>query len=107
MSDSKQINIPDIGDFSEVEVIEVLVKVGDTVDAEDAIISLESEKATIEVPTPEGGVVEAILVKVGDMVAQGTPMLTIKTSGTADSKVSEPVKSEPTKTETKTEKPKL
>ena len=104
MSDSKQINIPDIGDFSEVEVIEVLVKVGDTVDAEDAIISLESEKATIEVPTPEGGVVEAILVKVGDMVAQGTPMLTIKTSNSADSKAPEPDESAPAKSESKAEK---
>jgi pyruvate dehydrogenase E2 component (dihydrolipoamide acetyltransferase) len=104
VSDSKQINIPDIGDFSEVEVIEVLVKVGDTVDAEDAIISLESEKATIEVPTPEGGVVEAILVKVGDMVAQGTPMITIKTSNSADSKASESVESAPAKSEAKTEK---
>ena len=104
MSDSKQINIPDIGDFSEVEVIEVLVKVGDKVDAEDAIISLESEKATIEVPTPEGGVVEAILVKVGDMVAQGTPMLTIKPSSTADSKAPEPDESAPAKSESKAEK---
>ncbi len=79
MSESKQINIPDIGDFSEVEVIEVLVNVGDSVSAEDAIISLESEKATIEVPTPEGGVIEAVLVKEGDVVSEGTPMIKLKT----------------------------
>lgn len=94
MSESKQINIPDIGDFAEVEVIEVLVKVGDEVSAEDAIISLESEKATIEVPTPEGGVIEAILVKEGDFVSEGTPMMKIKTSA-APVKSTETPKQEP------------
>lgn len=78
MSDSTQINIPDIGDFSEVEVIEILVQVGDTVAAEDAIISLESEKATIEVPTPQGGEVVEILVKEGDLVSEGSPMIKLK-----------------------------
>ncbi|TDR23561.1 dihydrolipoyllysine-residue acetyltransferase [Marinicella litoralis] len=89
MSESKQINIPDIGDFAEVEVIEVLVQVGDEVSAEDAIISLESEKATIEVPTPEGGVIEAILVKEGDFVSEGSPMIKIKTSSSNDNKPAE------------------
>ncbi len=84
MSESKQINIPDIGDFAEVEVIEVLVSVGDEVSAEDAIISLESEKATIEVPTPEGGVIEEIMVKEGDFVSEGSAMIKIKTSATAE-----------------------
>lgn len=92
MSDIKQINIPDIGDFSEVEVIEVLVQAGDEVNAEDAIISLESEKATIEVPTPEAGTVEEVLVKEGDMVSEGTPMLKLKVSDS---------NSKPQKTETK------
>lgn len=78
MSDSTQINIPDIGDFSEVEVIEILVQVGDTVAAEDAIISLESEKATIEVPTPQGGEVLEILVKEGNLVSEGSPMIKLK-----------------------------
>ncbi len=80
MSDSKQINVPDIGDFNEVEVIEVLVKVGDVIAAEDAIISLESEKATIEVPSPEAGTIEAVLIKEGDMVSEGSPMIKLKTS---------------------------
>ena len=83
MSDSKQINIPDIGDFNEVEVIEVLVQVGDEVAAEDAIISLESEKATIEVPTPEAGIIEALLVKEGDLVSAGSPMIQLKVTGSA------------------------
>lgn len=83
MSDSKQINVPDIGDFNEVEVIEVLVKVGDEVQAEDAIISLESEKATIEVPCPEAGVIEAVLVKEGDVVSEGSPMIQLKPAAAA------------------------
>jgi len=80
---SKQINVPDIGDFNEVEVIEVLVKVGDEIQAEDAIISLESEKATIEVPSPEAGTIEAILVKEGDVVSAGSPMIKLKASAPA------------------------
>ncbi|MCB1583670.1 MAG: dihydrolipoyllysine-residue acetyltransferase [Xanthomonadales bacterium] len=104
MSDIKQINIPDIGDFSEVEVIEVLVKPGDEVSAEDAIISLESEKATIEVPTPEGGVIEEVLVKEGDLVSEGTPMLKIKTSGASTQANSKPEKQQQDSTKS-TEKP--
>ncbi len=102
MSDSKQINVPDIGDFNEVEVIEVLVQVGDEIAAEDAIISLESEKATIEVPSPEAGVVEALLVKEGDVVSEGSPMIKLKVS--AAEKTAEkpaPAKSEPAKPEAK------
>lgn len=104
MSESKQINIPDIGDFAEVEVIEVLVKVGDEVSAEDAIISLESEKATIEVPTPEGGVIEAVLVKEGDFVSEGTPMIKIKTSSSGTTKPIEATTSEPEQPKTVSEK---
>ena len=97
MSESKQIKIPDIGDFAEVEVIEVLVNVGDEVSAEDAIISLESEKATIEVPTPEGGIIQEILIKEGDLVSEGTPMMTIKTVKSS----SEPEPAKKTKTDAK------
>jgi pyruvate dehydrogenase E2 component (dihydrolipoamide acetyltransferase) len=104
VSEIKQINIPDIGDFSEVEVIEVLVQAGDEVNAEDAIISLESEKATIEVPTPEAGIVEEVLVKEGDMVSEGTPMLKLKASG--DNKQAEKATEKPSKAEEKpAEKP--
>lgn len=83
MSETKQINVPDIGDFNEVEVIEVLVQAGDSIQAEDAILSLESEKATIEVPAPEAGVVEKVLLKEGDLVSQGTPMIMLKAATTA------------------------
>ena len=78
MAESKQVSIPDIGDFNDVPVIEVLVKPGDTVKPEDPLIVLESDKATIEVPSPFAGVIEKVTVKVGDKVSQGTPVLTIK-----------------------------
>ena len=84
MSDSKQINVPDIGDFNEVEVIEVLVKAGDEIQAEDAIMSLESEKATIEVPSPEAGIIEEVLVKEGDLVSEGSPMIKLKSAAPAN-----------------------
>lgn len=90
MSKTKQINVPDIGDFSDVEVIEVLVNVGDVISAEDAIITLESEKATIEVPSPEGGKVVKLLVKEGDTVAEGSPMMELEISAAdASDKASE------------------
>lgn len=73
-----EIKVPDIGDFKDVPVIDILVKEGDAVNAEDPVIALESDKATMEVPAPHGGTVEKILVKVGDKVSEGTPILTMK-----------------------------
>jgi len=73
----KQIQVPDIGDFSGVEVIEVLVKPGDRVEVEDSLITLESDKATMEIPSPEAGEVKAVLIKVGDTVTEGVPLLTL------------------------------
>jgi pyruvate dehydrogenase E2 component (dihydrolipoamide acetyltransferase) len=78
VAESKQVSIPDIGDFKDVPVIEVLVKPGDTVKPEDPLIVLESDKATIEVPSPFAGVIEKVTVKVGDKVSEGTPVLTIQ-----------------------------
>ena len=66
---AQEIKVPDIGDFKSVPVIEVLVKVGDTVKAEDPLIVLESDKATMEVPSPADGVVDALTAAVGDTVA--------------------------------------
>lgn len=74
----KEVLVPDIGDFKDVPVIEILVKAGDRIDAETSVITLESDKATMEVPTPEAGVVKEIKVKVGDKVAQGTLVLTLE-----------------------------
>src|SRR3954449_12866320 len=70
-----QVSVPDNGDFKDVPIIEILVKEGDAIDAEDPLLTLESDKATMEVPAPNGGTVEKILVKVGDKVSQGTPIL--------------------------------
>ena len=72
MSDSVEVKVPDIGDFKDVPVIEVLVKVGDTVQAEDSLITLESDKATMDVPSPVSGAVTELMVKVGDKVAEGS-----------------------------------
>ncbi len=72
---SKEILVPDIGDFDNVEVIEVLVSEGDTIAAEDSLISVESDKAAMEIPAPEAGVVKEVKVKVGDTVSEGSLIL--------------------------------
>jgi len=74
---SIEVKVPDIGDFSDVEVVEVLVREGDTINTEDPLITLESDKATMDVPSPEGGTVESLLVQVGDRVSQGSPILAL------------------------------
>src|SRR5207247_6144497 len=74
-----EVRVPDIGDFKDVPVIEIMVKPGDTVKAEDALITLESDKATMDVPAPLAGVVNAINVKLGDKVSEGTVILTLTT----------------------------
>ena len=79
---SKQIQIPDIGS-DEVTVTEVMVKVGDTITADQSIINVEGDKASMEVPAPEAGVVKEVLVKVGDKVTTGTPMLVLEAAGAA------------------------
>lgn len=78
MSNIKTILIPDIGDFEAVEVIDILVKPGDTIKPEDPLITLESDKATIDIPAPEFGLVKDIKVNVGDKVSQGNPILDIE-----------------------------
>jgi dihydrolipoamide dehydrogenase len=71
------VKVPDIGDFKNIEVIEVLVKPGDTVAKEQSLITLESDKATMEIPSPGAGTVQSIKVKVGDKVSQGSPILVL------------------------------
>ena len=78
------IKVPDIGDFDEVSVIEVLVKPGDTIKAEQSLITVESDKASMEIPASQGGVVKDILVKLGDMVKQGSVVLTLEVAGAAN-----------------------
>jgi len=79
------IKIPDIGEFTDVEVIEVMVKPGDPVRVEDSLITIESDKASMEVPSTEAGVVKEIRVKVGDKVSEGSPIVVIETAA-ADGK---------------------
>jgi pyruvate dehydrogenase E2 component (dihydrolipoamide acetyltransferase) len=75
----QEVLVPDIGDFKDVPIIEVLVKPGDRVKPDDSLVTLESDKATMEVPAPFGGVVQAMKVKVGDRVSQGSLILTLET----------------------------
>jgi len=83
MSNTVQIKVPDIGDFKEVEVIEVLVAVGDTIKAEQSLITVESDKASMEIPASQGGVVKSIAVKVGDKVAEGAVVLEVEAAADA------------------------
>ena len=76
-----QVVVPDIGDFKEVEVIEILVKPGDAVVKEQSLITLESDKATMEIPSPDAGVVRELKIKVGDKVAKGAAILILDSSG--------------------------
>jgi pyruvate dehydrogenase E2 component (dihydrolipoamide acetyltransferase) len=78
MSNTTAIQVPDIGDFDTVEVIEVLVKVGDVVKAEQSLITVESDKASMEIPSSHGGVVKSIDVKVGDKVKQGSVVVHVE-----------------------------
>ncbi len=89
MADTKQIMVPDIGDFEQVEVIEVLVAVGDKVAVEDELITLESDKAAMPVPATEAGLVKAVHIKVGDKVSQGDVILELEvdTSATVNDSV--------------------
>lgn len=77
---AKEILVPDIGDFEGVEVVEILVAAGDTVQIEDSLISVESDKATIEIPSPEAGVVAEVKLALGDKVSQGSLMLLLEPS---------------------------
>jgi len=73
-----EVKIPDIGDFKDVPIIEVHVKEGDPINVDDPLVSLESDKATMEVPAPQGGTVEKLLIKIGDKVSEGTPILLLR-----------------------------
>ena len=103
---SKEILVPDIGDFENVEVIEILVSAGDTIKAEDSLISVESDKAAMEIPAPEAGVVKEIKVSIGDKVSQGSLILVIDPAEAGSTETGAPVESsEPAVEETPAEKP--
>ena len=82
MSRVEEVLVPDIGDFQDVPVIEITVSPGDSVAPEDSLVTLESDKATMDVPSPAAGVVREMKVNLGDMVSQGTLILTLEVNDT-------------------------
>lgn len=88
MSNVIELKVPDIGDFSDVEVIEILVSPGDSINAEDSLISVESDKAAMEIPAPEAGVVKEILLSLGDTVSEGSAILMLETGADASASAS-------------------
>jgi dihydrolipoamide dehydrogenase len=87
-----EVKVPDIGDFKDVEVIEVLVKPGDAIAKEQSLITLESDKATMEIPSPDAGVVKELRIKVGDKVSKGSPILLLEASAKAEAPARAPAK---------------
>jgi dihydrolipoamide dehydrogenase len=83
MSQTVEVKVPDIGDFKSIPVIEVLVKPGDTVNKEDPLVTLESDKATMDIPAPSAGIVKTISLKPGDKVSMGSLILTLESTGAA------------------------
>src|SRR5882672_6255804 len=75
-----EVKVPDIGDFKNVEVIEVLVKPGDAITKEQSLVTLASDKATMEIPSPGAGLVQELRIKVGDKVSQGSPILVLESA---------------------------
>ena len=85
MSQIIEIKVPDIGDYKDVPVIEVLVKAGDTVEKEQSIVVLESDKATMDVPSSHSGVVKEVKVKIGDSLSEGSVVIMLEEGASAAS----------------------
>ena len=90
MTGIKQVSVPDIGDYKDVSVIEVMVKVGDTINAEDTLLTLETDKAAMDVPSPYAGVVKELHVELGNKVSQGTLILVLETADAAAPQAEKP-----------------
>ena len=82
---AQNISVPDIGDFKNVEVIEILIKPGDQIKKNDPIVTIESDKSSVEVPSPETGKIKEVKVKVGDKVSQGSLLATMDSAKAIDS----------------------
>ena len=93
MAQTIEVTLPDIGDFHDVEVIEILVQPGDRVQAEDPLITLESDKASMEIPSPQAGTVGEITVAVGDRINQGDPIATLTSEAVSAETTAEPAAS--------------
>ena len=94
MSQLIEVKVPDIGDFSDVPVIELFVKVGDTLKVDDAIATLESDKATMDVPSSATGVVKEVLVQLGSRVSEGAVLIKVETGAGAAAPAAAPAKAE-------------
>ncbi len=92
MAENKTITLPDVGDFQDIEIIEILIAAGDVVEPEQSIVVLESDKATMEIPSPFAGTIESILVNVGDRLNEGDQIATLSASDAA-AKAEEPQQS--------------
>ena len=101
---AQNISVPDIGDFKDVEVIEVLVKPWDIINKNDPIVTIESDKSSLEIPSPSSGEIKDLKVKIGDKVSEGSILATIEngqTASTPKEKKVEEIKTELTKAQTK------
>ena len=90
MNDTVEIKVPDIGDFKDIDVIEVLVKPGDAVEKETSLITLESDKATMEIPSPAAGVVKELKLKIGDKVSEGSAIMLLEVGAAASAPAPQP-----------------
>ena len=102
---AQNISVPDIGDFKDVEVIEILVKPGDQINKNDPIVTIESDKSSVEIPSPSAGQIKDLKVKIGDKVSEGSLLATIE-NGQAASSPKQEIKQEVVKEELIQEKPK-
>ena len=106
MSQIIEIKVPDIGDYKEIPVIEVYVKVGDSIAVEDSLVTLESDKATLDVPSSHAGVVKELKVKIGDKISEGSVVVLLETQGdTAAATQAPAVEEKPTEAPTEQSKP--
>lgn len=100
MANQEEVLLPDIGDFDSVEVIEIAVNVGDKINVDDTLITLESEKATMDIPSPKSGEIKDIKVNIGDMIKEGSPIVSLLASeNNAAAKTEQPVETETKKEE--------
>ena len=90
MANTIEVKVPDIGGYDDVPVIELLVAVGDTVAKDQGLVTLESDKATMEVPSPAAGVVRELKVKLGDAVAEGSVIAVLEAEGAAEAPAAKP-----------------
>ena len=102
---AQNISVPDIGDFKDVEVIEILVKPGDQINKNDPIVTIESDKSSVEIPSPSAGQIKDLKVKIGDKVSEGSLLATIE-NGQAASSPKQEIKREAVKEDVVKEQPK-